>query len=133
MKTKRMAIIGFVLLVSLSIVSLLLISFQDTVLAATSEDNSKLSGRDIEKPQANVTVVYTNTSTFFIPDGSCPTFELSIINVPDNLYVYNVKVGVNVSHPNRGDLEIHLLSPDTLGVQLIKQSNSTVLISTALH
>ncbi|MBN1666464.1 MAG: DUF11 domain-containing protein [Anaerolineales bacterium] len=68
-----------------------------------------------------VTVVYTTTQTDMpIPDNFCINPDLNSISVPDNLHVYAVEVGLNVSHPQRGDLKFDLISPDATRIPMIR-------------
>lgn len=53
---------------------------------------------------------YTNNNVTAIPDGS-NSFSTSSINVPDNVIISDVNVGVNITHSYVGDLALVIASP----------------------
>ncbi len=71
------------------------------------------------RPEPDYT--YEATPAMAIPDGSCPTFATSTIDVTDAFTVDRVSVGVGITHPYRGDLRVRLTSPGGTTVELINR------------
>ena len=67
---------------------------------------------------------YTNDSVVGIPDDACGTPIASEIEVPESLELVSMKVGVNVYHPDRGDLRIQLTNPQNRTVRLLQRVGS---------
>lgn len=65
--------------------------------------------------------LFTNTTPVTIPDNACPAEVTSAIVVPAGFDPIAVKVGVNVTHTFRGDLEFRLASAMGTVVTLLDQ------------
>lgn len=88
-------------------------SYQFTV---TGTDNA--SGQLVKSVDANLEIIpqglqdysYSNTTSVAIPDND-PVGITSIINVPQQGFVFGTEAGVNITHTWRGDLTVKLRSP----------------------
>ncbi len=64
-------------------------------------------------------VYENNISSTLAAQTNCNTTLSKVINVPDNFSVEDVKIGLNLSHANRGDLKVELTSPNGTTITLI--------------
>jgi len=63
--------------------------------------------------------LYSNETDVLIPDDGCPIFTDSVINVPHDVTVKKVRVGVSAYHSMREDLELQLEGPSGTRVDLL--------------
>lgn len=91
----------------------------------TNQENNRLFNNTIHSNTLALVVadsnfVYQNTtSEILLNQVNCNTTLSKIINVPDNFVVEDLKVGLNLSHDYRGDLQIKLTSPTGTVVTLV--------------
>lgn len=83
--------------------------------------NSSYNSHSTVLPVAiDTNFVYENTVSGSLTNQvNCNTTLSKIINVPDNFAVEDVKVGLNLTHANRGDLQVQLTSPNGTTVTII--------------
>ena len=125
MKAIRIAGISLTLFVAVGLASFVLVLAQQPTLAAPDIVSTSQEDAVPRSPQATSIVVYTNTMPFVIPENGCVAFGESTIDVSENMYIHSIRVGVKVTHTNRGDIRINLLSPGAIPARLIDLSNST--------
>ncbi|HEX8384771.1 MAG TPA: proprotein convertase P-domain-containing protein [Rubricoccaceae bacterium] len=63
--------------------------------------------------------LYSNTTPVTIPDNACPTDVTSTIVVPAGFDPIALKVGVNLTHTYRGDLNLRIANPQGTVVGLL--------------
>lgn len=97
-----------------------------TSISAKTIDNKKNTIADVSNfsptflVAADSNFVYENTIPGSLNDQTdCNTVLSKIINVPDNFVVEDLKVGLNLTHNYRGDLQIKLTSPNGTEVTLV--------------
>lgn len=67
------------------------------------------------------TFIYDNTQSETLSNQSnCNTTLSKTISIPDSFYVDDLKVGLNLAHTYRGDLQVQLTSPTGTTVTLIE-------------
>ncbi|HIE58131.1 MAG TPA: hypothetical protein EYP88_07880 [Anaerolineales bacterium] len=123
MKTARLAGIGLILLFALGLTGLVLTFAQRPVLTSAAS----VTVPDVPDVPTEINAVstytYTSSAPAHIPDG-CGAYHVNTINVPENLYIYDIRLGLKVTHAQRGDLEFHLRAPDSAVNEVLLQSNS---------
>jgi MYXO-CTERM domain-containing protein len=68
--------------------------------------------------RADVPHTYESTTPVAITDADCVTGVTSTITVPDSFTIGDLRVGVWISHPNRGQLRVSVVAPDATEVSL---------------
>ncbi|MDJ0569991.1 MAG: DUF4347 domain-containing protein, partial [Pleurocapsa sp. MO_192.B19] len=71
---------------------------------------------------SSIFAIYDNTNAETITTGNTVT---KTFNVTENVTINNINLGLNVTHNNRGDLQVTLISPLGTSVQLISSSSDT--------
>ncbi|HNS51923.1 MAG TPA: kelch repeat-containing protein [Anaerolineae bacterium] len=119
----RFILLAVIVALLLAAISLLEVSGQG--LAGPPKDEwSAASERvvlDLQPVRAAIrtTHVYTSSTPMAIPDASCPDLISSTLTVPDSFPIAEVKVGLWVEHPWRGDLSFALTAPDGTAIDLL--------------
>lgn len=80
---------------------------------------------DYDLPSAS-TFIYDNTQSETLSNQTnCNTSLTKIITIPDSFFIEDLKVGLNLLHTYRGDLQIQLTSPQGTTVTLVGQKNDS--------
>jgi subtilisin-like proprotein convertase family protein/N-acetylneuraminic acid mutarotase len=74
--------------------------------------------------RAEVAHAYESTTPVAIADGDCPTGVTSTLTVPDTFQIADLRVGVWISHTNRGQLRVSLVAPDATEIALVNANLS---------
>ena len=128
MKTIRFAGVGLSLCLALGLAGFILLFARQPVLAAPPTDAERTESAVPENSAVpfsvqmttTITRVYTYTTSKNISLG-CVTPTL---NVADDLYLYSVRTGVKITHTNRGDISMTLLSPANVPVRVLNSNNA---------
>ena len=118
MTAKRISLMVLPFIFALIAFSMFLFTAQSLGLAAI-QTQPEIISETSTPTSVNSTYWFTQTSTnyYSIWDNSCISAPPEdSIGVPENAHVYTVRVGVNISHTNRGDLQIYLREPGGLEV-----------------
>lgn len=76
------------------------------------------------EPATAMTYTYDNTQTATLSNqADCNTTLSKIISVPDSFFIEDLRVGLNVEHTYRGDLQVQITSPSGTTLNLINQKN----------
>jgi len=124
MKKNRIGILLIVTFFSLSLAALALSAAHAARLEASPAfAEVQIPAPPVSQPQAapQSSYVYTssNAAPMAIPDCSLLFPLEDIITVPDNFTIQDLNIGLAVSHPDRYDLSISLVSPDLQVVSLL--------------
>ncbi|MBI5481414.1 MAG: proprotein convertase P-domain-containing protein [Deltaproteobacteria bacterium] len=68
--------------------------------------------------RAEVAHSYESTTPVAIPDADCVNPVTATLTVPDAFRIGDARVGVWISHPNRGQLRVSVVAPDATEISL---------------
>ena len=125
----RFVLLALIATLLLATFSLLDASGQETVAGAKAEPSLGAERFSLAwpgtGPAIQATHVYTGSTPLAIPDASCPDLISSTLTVPDGFPIAEVKVGLWVEHPWRGDLSIVLTAPDGTAIGLLNHPDGS--------
>ncbi len=133
----RFVLLALIATLLLAAFSLLQVSGQEAAVSSKAglSPAAERVALDLPGDRAAIraTHVYTSSTPMPIPDASCPSLISSTLTVPDSFPIAEVKVGLWIEHPWRGDLSIVLTAPDGTAIGLLNHpdgsaDNSNVLL-----
>ena len=125
----RLILLALIATLLLAAISLLDVSGQGPAGPSKGEPSLASERVALDLPPARPSILathaYTSSTPMAIPDASCPDLISSTLTVPDGFPIAEVKVGLWVEHPWRGDLSLVLTAPDGTAIGLLNHPDGS--------